>query len=83
MAFTFITTYGVLLLHHQPDPISKKKTKELNIQFQRKPTLPKNQKVIKPRTPRGFFFYTPACFYPNFFNRFHGHMAGLNQYSIL
>ena len=57
MPFVCIAAYAALLLHHQLNPISQKKTKRLNIQIQRKnQTLPKNQKVIEPRTPRGFFY---------------------------
>ena len=54
MPFTCNTVSAVLLLHHQSNPISKKKTKKSTSNENQ--TLPKNQKVIKPRTPRGFFY---------------------------
>jgi hypothetical protein len=41
MPFACITAFAALLLHHQSDPISKKKTKRLNIQTQRKPNITK------------------------------------------
>jgi hypothetical protein len=41
MPFAFITAFDALLLHHQLNPISQKKTKRLNIQIQRKPDITK------------------------------------------
>jgi hypothetical protein len=41
MPFIFITAFTALVLHHQSNPISKKKTKRLNIQTQRKPNITK------------------------------------------
>jgi hypothetical protein len=43
MPFTFIMSAAALLLHHQSNPISKKKTK-VNIQIQRKPNITKEPK---------------------------------------
>ena len=45
MSFTFFAALAALLLHHQSNPISEKKTK-LNIQIQRKPDITKEPEII-------------------------------------